>query len=81
MLLRLRLRLVRVRQVRVRRVLPGQALGADRLALLGRELLERPLELHLPATARPEEEQDAEHPRRHQLRGCLVPSSWWCTNR
>jgi hypothetical protein len=80
-LLRLRLRLVRVRQVRVRRVLPGQALGADRRELLELGLRERPLELLLRATARPEEEQDAEHPRRHQLRGCLVPSSWWCTNR
>ena len=64
-LLLLRLRLVRL--VRVRRELLGQALGADRLALLGlRELLERPLELHLPATARPEEA--AEHPLRLQLR-------------
>jgi len=85
--LRLRLlRLVRVRRVRVQlvrvlRELLGQALGAGRQELLGRELLERPLELHLPATAPPEEEQDAEHPRRRQHRACWVPSSWWCTNR
>ena len=76
----MRVRLVRVRRVRVRRVLQVQALGADRLELLGllarRELRERPLELRLRATARPEEEQDAEHPRRRRLRGCLVRSSW-----
>ena len=78
----LRLLLLRlVRLVLVRRELQVQARGADRLALLGRELLERPLELHLPATAPPEEEQDAEHPRRRQHRACWVPSSWWCTNR
>ena len=76
-LLLLQLRLVRL--VRVRRELLGQALGADRLALL--ELLERPLELHLLATVPQEEEQDAAHPRRRQLRACSVPSSWWCTNR
>ena len=82
----LRLRQLRlVRLVLVRRELQVQARGADRLALLGLELrerpLERPLELHLPATARPEEEQDAEHPHRRQHRACWVPSSWWCTNR
>jgi hypothetical protein len=68
----LRLRLLRlVRLVLVRRELLGQALGADRLALL--ELLERPLEFHLLAMARPEEA--AEHPRRRRHRACSVPSS------
>jgi len=77
-------RLLQVLLVRVRRELLAQALGADRLALLGLgllALLERPLELHLPATARREEEQDAERPRRRQHRACWVPSSWWRTKR
>ena len=59
-------RLLQVLLVRGRRELLGQARGADRLEPLGLGLLERPLELHLPAMARPEE--DAEHPLRLQLR-------------
>jgi hypothetical protein len=75
---------VRGRQVRLALlVLLGQGLGVDRPELLVLRVLrvprERPLlELRLPVTAQQEEDV---RPLRRRLRACLVPSSWWSTNR
>ena len=82
----LRLRLLRLlrRWLRVRRALLGQALRrrpAWRLGLGLRGAAGAPAGTPPAGYGAAGEEQDAERPQRRRLRACLVPSSWWRTNR